>query len=225
MGDRMAGRSETRVSRVNLREQLGDMDLYLLDQILRGHVDPQASVLDAGCGSGRNLVYFLRQGHDVSASDPDPHALARTRTLATAAGRPADATHFRLEPLEDSTFDTARFDLIICNAVLHFARDLTHFQAQVDQLRRMLRPGGLCFCRTASSIGIETLVVRSSPAVDATANGTGWHRLPDGTDRFLVDLDLLLAETKRIGADLVDPIKTTNVQNLRAMTTWVWRRR
>ena len=48
-----------------------------------------------------------------------------------------------------------------------------------------------------------------------------WHRLPDGSDRFLVDEAMLLEATERLGGRLLDPLKTTNVQNLRCMTTWV----
>jgi len=47
---------------------------------------------------------------------------------------------------------------------------------------------------------------------------------PDGSEAYLVDEGRLLAATARLGAELVDPIKTTNVQGLRCMTTWVLRR-
>lgn len=202
---------------MNLRQQLGNIDVYLFDQILRGNVPPGASILDAGCGSGRNIVYFLRTGHEVCASDRDPASVGAARELAVSIGRPADSVNFRVEPLEESSFESARFDFVICNAVLHFARDLAHFQAQTDQLRRMLRPGGRCFARLATTISVETVV-----EPPARGSEPRWHRLPDGTDRFLVDLPFLIAETARLNADLAEPIKTTNVQNLRAMSTWVW---
>jgi len=76
---------------------------------------------------------------------------------------------------------------------------------------RVLARGGLFFARLASSIGIEPLL----------ADTSGRLRLPDGTDRFVVDERLLLDVTYELGATLLDPIKTTNVQNQRAMTTWV----
>jgi hypothetical protein len=46
-------------------------------------------------------------------------------------------------------------------------------------------------------------------------------RLPDGSDRFLVDERTLLAWTATLGGTLADSLKTTNVQNTRCMTTWV----
>jgi len=54
-----------------LRKQFGEIDIYLFDQLLRGRVAPGMRILDAGCGAGRNLIYFLRQGYDVFAVDRD----------------------------------------------------------------------------------------------------------------------------------------------------------
>ncbi len=203
---------------MDLREVVGDIDIYLLDQILRGHVAADAVVLDAGCGAGRNLHYFLKRGQEAYGADSDPEAIARVRGLAQLHGCPADEEHFRLEPVEALSFGDDRFDLVICNAVLHFAHDEQHFAAMVAALRRVTRPGGLCFCRLASTIGIEA---RVEPIPGAPER---WYRLPDGSDRFLVDLDYLLETTAQLGVELVDPVKTVNVQNRRCMSNWVWRK-
>jgi hypothetical protein len=50
------------------------------------------------------------------------------------------------------------------------------------------------------------------------------YRLPDGTDRYLVDEAMLMAQTRRLGGRLLDPLKTTVVQGQRSMTTWVVRK-
>lgn len=39
-----------------------------------------------------------------------------------------------------------------------------------------------------------------------------------------VDEEILMKLTKELGGELVDPIKTTVVQDLRCMTTWVLRK-
>ena len=74
-----------------------------------------------------------------------------------------------------------------------------------------MRRIGLLFARLASSIGIEQLLDRP----------VGRVRLPDGSDRFVVDERYLVDRTRELGGALLDPIKTTNVQNQRCMTTWV----
>lgn len=102
-------------------------------------------------------------------------------------------------------------DAIICSAVLHFAQDEREFAAMLEEMWRVLAPGGLFFARLATSIGLE----RRLPST------TGRMRLPDGSERFLVDEPTLLAWTSTLGGTLADPLKTTNVQNMRCMTTWV----
>lgn len=185
---------------------------------MRGRIPPGATVLDAGCGAGRNLVYFLRAGYRVLGADADPDAVAEVRSLAAAlapgaAGSPEDA--FRAEPVEAITFPDGVADVVLSSAVLHFARDPEHFDAMLRGSWRVLRPGGLFFCRLAGRAGMEGL---------AHPLGRGRYALPDGTERFLADERMLHAATEGLGAELVEPIKTTVVHGRRAMMTWVARR-
>ena len=199
----------------DLRAQFGDIDIYLFDQILRGRIAPGMHVIDAGCGGGRNLVYLLRNGYDVAAADRDPAAIERVRALAALLAPALPADRFRVEPIEAMSFPAASADIVIASAVLHFATGPDHFEAMLGGLWRVLAPGGLLFARLASSIGMGVLL---EPL------GQGRFRLPDGSDRFLVDERMLTEATRRLGADLVDPLKTTVVQHERAMTTWVIRK-
>jgi SAM-dependent methyltransferase len=193
-----------------LRAALGEIDIYLFDQILRGRFDTRRRVLDAGCGDGRNLVYFLRRGFDCYGIDQDAGAIARLRRLAAALAPDLPATHFEPGDLQDLPFDDAAFDAVICSAVLHFADDEAHFGRMLEEMWRVLAPNGFFFARLASNIGLEREVGAAGRRV----------RLPDGTDRFIVDEGLLLGWTERLGARLADPIKTSNVQQQRCMTTW-----
>jgi tellurite methyltransferase len=195
-----------------LAETFGGIDIYLFDQLLRGRIRPGMSLLEAGCGGGRNLVYFLCEGYDVSAIDPDPEAVASVQALARRLAPAIPASNFRVEPVERSTFPDEAADVVVSSAVLHFARDEAHFRAMLDGTWRLVRRGGLFFCRLASSIGMEGRFV---------ALGNGRFRLLDGSDRFLVDEAGLMDHTARMGGALLDPLKTTVVQNLRCMTTWV----
>lgn len=198
-----------------LRQLLGPIDIYLLDQILRGHIEKPMRILDVGCGGGRNLVYFLRSGFDVAGLDPNPEAVEQVRHLASSLAPHLPEDAFRQEPAEASTFPDGCADVVISNAVLHFARDHEHFDAQLDGIWRLLVPGGLFFARLTSDIGIEKAVQKL---------GDGRFLLPDGSTRYLVNEERLLRAGERLGARLVDPIKTTNVQGLRCMTTWVLRK-
>ena len=186
---------------LSLQEQFGPIDIYLFDQLLRSRITPGMRILDAGCGGGRNLVYLLREGYDVFGVDTDLQAVASL-----------PRKNFRHEAVEAMSFPDAFFDVIISSAVLHFARDSGHFNAMLHEMWRTLKPNGFLFCRLASLIGIEHLVV--------PLNGRH-YLLPDGSERYLVDQALLLDLTSQLQAELLDPIKTTVVQNQRSMTTWV----
>jgi tellurite methyltransferase len=193
----------------------GSIDIYLFDQLLKGRLQPGTRVLDAGCGSGRNLPYFLRHGFDVSAVDADPRAVAEVRAMAGRLAPQLPPENFRVEPLEELTFEEGRFDAVLASAVLHFARDHEHFRAMVDGCFRVLRPGGLFFARLASSIGIEDRV---------TPLGGGRSHLPDGSDRYLVTEEQLGALTAELRAEPLEPLKTVNVAGQRCMTTWCLRK-
>jgi tellurite methyltransferase len=197
---------------MNLREQFGDIDIYLFDQLLKGRITPAMSVLDAGCGNGRNLLYFLRNNFEVFAVDSNLLAVQQVARLASSLAPQLPATNFLTAEVAGMPFSDDKFDLVISSAVLHFARDGQHFDRMLDEMWRVLKPGGMLFARLASSIGIEALV---KPV------GNGWFSLPDGSERFLVDEDTLAVASERLGARRLEPLKTTNVENLRCMTTWV----
>ncbi len=200
------------MSNATLKDQFGAIDIYLFDQLLRGNVAKGMTIFDAGCGTGRNSVYLLREGYEVFGVDLDRHAIDAVRRLAPQL--PAD--NFRVESVEAHSFPDHFADVVIVNTVLHFARDDDHFRAMLRGCWRTLKPGGLFFCRLASTIGAEHLVRKLHDR---------WFALADGTERFLVDEAMLMQVTTELGADLVDPIKTTVVQNLRSMTTWVLRKK
>jgi tellurite methyltransferase len=199
----------------DLHAQFGPIDIYLFDQLLRGRIAPGMRVLDSGCGSGRNLVYLLQAGFAVSATDESQESIAAVRRLAATLAPNLPPGNFRAEPVERSSFPDASADVVISSAVLHFARDDAHFEAMVHEMWRLLAPGGLLFARLASTIGMERRVRH--------LGGRRYH-LPDGSDRYLVDAALLASLTRRLGGELIDPLKTTVVQDQRAMTTWVIRK-
>ena len=190
----------------------GRIDIYVFDQLLRGRIRPGMRVLDAGCGGGRNSHYLMRAGYDVHGVDGDPAQVERVRALASRIAPRLPPLNFTTSRLEDLSLPSAHFDVILCSAVLHFAEEPGHFQRMMSALWRCLAPGGLFFARLASSIGIED---RVEPLGDRRFN------LPDGSERFLVDEAYLEETAARLGAQQVDPIKTTVVQNMRSMTTWV----
>lgn len=199
----------------DLQALFGHIDIYLFDQLLRGRAPAGARICDAGCGSGRNLAFFLREGYDVRAVDAEPAAIDLVRSMAERLAPDLPADNFRIEPVEEMSFRDRSVDFVISSAVLHFARDDDHFEAMLRECWRVLDRNGIFFCRLASSIGIESRV---------RAVAAGRFLLPDGSERYLVTEARLMELTAQLGGELIDPIKTTIVQNQRSMTTWVMRK-
>ena len=200
--------------RMTVQEQFGQIDIYVFDQILRGNIEPGMTVLDAGCGYGRNLVHLLREGVEVFALDANAEGVEHVRALAAELAPELPEEHFVVGPIEKMPFPDGMVDVVICSSVLHFAKDTEHFLAMVEELWRVLKPGGLLFCRLGSRIGMDFERLRGNVFL-----------IPDGSEWFLVDQAMLLGLTEELNAVLVDPLKTTIVQDYRCMTTWVVRKR
>ena len=199
---------------MKLQEQFGQIDIYVFDQILRGNLDGTMKIVDAGCGYGRNLIWLLREGAEVFAIDANPEAIDHVRALAGELSPGLPPNNFHVAAVEAMPFADGFADAVICNSVLHFARDEQHFLAMVTELWRVLRVGGLLFVRLGSRIGMDFPMVRKHI-----------YRIGDGSEWFLVDEAVLLRMTEQMGAVMVDPLKTTVVQDYRCMTTWVLRKR
>jgi SAM-dependent methyltransferase len=197
-----------------VQDHFGQIDIYVFDQILRGNIEPGMTVVDAGCGYGRNLVHLLRSGCQVFALDEDVQAVEHVRQLSASLESRLPPENFQVGVIEEMPFADAIADVVLCNAVLHFARDNRHFRAMLAELWRVLKPGGMLFCRLGSRIGMDFERLHGNIFL-----------IPDGSKWFLVDQEMLLRLTEELNAVQVDPLKTTIVQDYRCMTTWVLRKR
>lgn len=200
---------------MNLQEQFGSIDVYLFDQLLKGRFGPGTRILDAGCGSGRNLVYFLREGFDVCGVDLSADAVEHVRSLARALAPHLPAENFRREAVEQMSFEGESFDAVLSSAVLHFARDEAHWLALLREMWRVLKPGGLFFARLASTAGVEGEVEHL---------GGRRFRLPGGVEWLLSDERMLREAGGSLRGEPVEPLKTVVVHGARAMSVWCLRK-
>jgi SAM-dependent methyltransferase len=198
---------------LTVQEQFGQIDIYVFDQILRGNIRQGMKVLDAGCGGGRNIVYLLSEGFQVFGVDQSPEAVQSVREMASVLAPSLPAENFWVAAVEQMPFQDGFADVVICNSVLHFAKDDEHFVAMIAELWRVLKPGGMLFCRLGSTIGMEFERLRGNV-----------FRVGDGQEWLLVNEGMLMRLTEQMDGTLVDPLKTTVVQNHRCMTTWVVRK-
>ncbi|MCF6308609.1 MAG: class I SAM-dependent methyltransferase [Flavobacteriaceae bacterium] len=186
---------------------LGDTDIYLIDQILKNRFHSSETILDAGCGSGRNLHWFYNNDFSIYGIDQN---ITQIEALKLKYSKQKD--HFSVSSLEKMNFKDGFFNHIICNAVLHFAKDKPHFKTMFSELLRVLKQEGSLFIRVASNIGIEDKIIPVSEGV---------YKLPDGTTRFLLTKSLFSELQNEYQFKMLEIFKTVNVNDLRSMTTLV----
>ncbi|HTI12725.1 MAG TPA: class I SAM-dependent methyltransferase [Puia sp.] len=194
----------------SIEEVIGSTDIYLVDQIMKGRYKMNDCILDAGCGYGRNLHWFLRNNVAIYGIDHDINAIHDLQRR-----QPLVAERFRQSAVEKLPFENDQFDHIISSAVLHFAKDTGHFRKMIAEMVRVLKPAGSLFIRMTSDIGIEDRV---------RLVGDGVYEIPDGSRRFLLTRRLLADIMQENGLSFLEPLKTVNVDDVRCMSTVVLRR-
>jgi len=191
----------------SLKESVGNIDIYLFDQLLKERYKSTDNILDAGCGNGRNLYWFYQNEFKIYGIDKDPGSIAYLSTLY-----PNSKDNFTISELNNISFEDNFFDHIISNAVLHFANNTNHFKVMFGELVRVLKVNGSLFIRMTSDIGIESKVSEISKGV---------YNIPDGTKRFLITKELIYQIMEKHHLSFLEPLKTVNVNDIRCMTTLV----
>ena len=188
-----------------LNEVLQNIDIYLLDQILKGRIFSNMKILDVGCGTGRNSAYLINEKFDLIGIDSDKQKINRLQEKFPE-------NNFFVSDVKKMPFKEVQFDYIICNAVLHFAENTNDFFKMLTELFRVLKPKGTLFIRMTSDIGIENKVKEIKDGV---------YKIPDGSTRFLLTKKVLKTFKQNFKFDFIEPLKTVNVNDLRCMTTLV----
>lgn len=135
-----------------LNHELGNVDLFLLDQILKGRFEQTTRILDAGCGEGRNLTYFIRNGYEVWGIDKNPTALQMLRMMGRSLHKNFDKEKFIEAEITEIPLPPQSFDAIICAAVLHFSPSEEAFFTACDEMMRVLRKDGFLFISMLSDM-------------------------------------------------------------------------
>ena len=191
-----------------LNRLLGNVDNYLLDQLLKGRFNKDMKILDVGCGEGRNAVYFLQKNYSIFGLDPNEVAVQYCRYLAKTINPQTDIHRFQIGDGAAIPFHAAAFDAVISSAVLHFAEGHAHFWKMITEIHRILQPGGIFWMRMCTGFG--NLLEESQDL------GEGRYALPDGSERYVL-LPEGLQKLERIGFRFLEAPKTVFVYKQREM--------
>lgn len=199
-----------------LNKLLGNVDIYLLDQILKGRFTKEMKILDAGCGEGRNAVYFINAGYQVFGIDINETAVQYCRYMAKSLKPNYDAHRFQVGKLEEIPFHKEAFDTVICMAVLHFAKDENNFWEMIHDMLRVLKPGGTLWFRMCTGFGG---ILEQSESL-----GDSRYLLPDGSERFVLQ-QKHLDKFQEMGLEFLENPKTVLVLGQREMGVFVMKKK
>ncbi|MCC5937347.1 MAG: class I SAM-dependent methyltransferase [Lunatimonas sp.] len=199
-----------------LNQLIGNIDMYLLDQILKCRFGKEMRILDAGCGEGRNAHYFIKGGYQIFGVDQDMLSIKMARMHAQSLNPGYDVLRFQVCGLENLLFHKEAFDAVICSAVLHFAKSTAHFEAMWAELMRVLKPGGIFWLRTCTDAGgIQSL---------STDLGDGRYILPDGSERFVLSEVLLESLMQQWGLEHLEAPRSVLVHRQRSMGVFLFQK-
>jgi ubiquinone/menaquinone biosynthesis C-methylase UbiE len=196
---------------------LGNIDIYLLDQILKGRFGKKMRILDAGCGEGRNCIYFLQSGFQIFGVDSNPTAIQMARIYAKSIEKDYDVLRFQEAKVEDMPFHKEAFDALLSSAVLHFAQSEGHFFRMLDEMMRIVKPEGIFFLRMCTDAGD---ILANSPHL-----GEGVYLLPDGSERFVLTQRLEKEMLTRYNLEYMESPKSVLVHGQRSMGVFVFRKK
>lgn len=97
------------------------------------------TILDVGCGLGRNCIFLAKQGFDLSGFDLSEHSV--NQTLQKAEAQNVKLNKFVVSdmlsfPFEDNSFD----GILAMNVISH--TDYEGFKKVLNEIKRTLKPGG-----------------------------------------------------------------------------------
>lgn len=194
----------------SILNDLGTMDIYLIDQLMKNRIPENGRILDAGYGKGRNLEYFVRNKYSIYGIDHNP--AYKPIVLEKISKWDNEFAHDQIitGKLEDMPYESNSFDFVFSIAVLHFARSHDQFNAMIDELLRVTKKGGYILFRMTSWHTFDLF----------PKNESGIISISDG-ERYMLDIDSLKSKVEKRELQFADPIKTTNVDGHRTMTTIV----
>jgi 2-polyprenyl-3-methyl-5-hydroxy-6-metoxy-1,4-benzoquinol methylase len=141
--------------------------VVLVTSLLRDEfsgVEP-GTALDVGCGTGVFSAFLAEQGWNVEAIDPSSKMLeAANRHVTERLGPKRSSVSFQKMGVEDLSFPSESFDLILCLSTVEYVNDDV---GALRMLAELLRPGG----RLVISVPNRRSVVRKIEDATKTLRG------------------------------------------------------
>ncbi len=184
-----------------INNYFGDMDIFLMDLILKGKIPEKGKVLDAGCGEGRNGIYFINNQYSYTGVDTDRSKVSLIEFLSGGT-----ESSFFVEDIKTFAERKETFDFIVCSRVLHFAESVDHFYEMWNDLISMLNPRAIIYISMDSVIDTDI----------GEAKDNGRFLFPDGEVRFAITKEIYKDIKK--GFEEIESLKTLVAHEKRAQS-------
>jgi len=184
-----------------LNSALGNADL--IDQILKNRFHKQMRILDAGCGEGRNMVYFIKNDFKIYGIDANADAIRMAKLYCKSLNKTFEVENIQNLAIEQNPFPNQFFDAIICINVLHSAKNQNDFFRWLGHLIRMLNSGGFLLLSLQSQIGVSQNHQQSDPHSRNNLGNENFYLLTENVLKEILKLDNLktIENTKTILID------------------------
>ena len=179
------------------------MDLSLIDAILKGYLPASGTVLDVGCGEGRNGLYFIRTGFEYLGIDQDSSKIRLLEYLSSSLSN-ANAS-FKVGKMQEISFEN-RFDLVVASRILHFSEDRLDFLSIWEKLISSMKAGAVIYFAMDSAIATEFVLQKTN----------GFSEFCDGRVSFALTEPLY--QEMKVDLVEVEPLKTIIYQNQRVQS-------
>ena len=153
-------------------------------------------VLDLGCGTGNDTLYFVEKGKRVIACDQSENAIQNIRKNFPEI---LDARCFNM--LDGFDFEDNYFGIVCADLSLHYFRE-ADTRRILEEIRRILVPGGYLFVRVNSVRDVNHGAgqgTETEPHLYRTENGM-FKRFFDEADvkRLFSDFEILFCEEEKM---------------------------
>lgn len=154
-------------------------------------IPPGGRILDVGCGSGRDLLAFVKRGFRAEGIDSSETLARMAASYSGTSVKVGDFTQADLDGLYDGIW--------ACASLLHVERDVLF--STLQNLKNALVPGGTIFA--------------------SVREGSGEKVGNDGRIYTLYGLDELKNELSRVGLRVDSSWRTQDVVHNRGGLTWI----
>ena len=119
----------------DIENKTRDLDKIATAKMLSELITPSTSVLEFGCGTGKNTEWLATKTEQLTAVDFSEKMLAKAKQKLTGN----HVEFLQADIMQQWPFENNRYEAVVCNLILEHVE---HLGSVFQQASRVLKPGG-----------------------------------------------------------------------------------